>query len=1032
VAVEHERQLEDELCDYLGAHGWLYEPGAQGYDKKRALWPDDLFAWLEATQPETLAALVKTDKDRERLLDRLAESLDRPLDSGGGTLAALRYGFKFTKHLDLCQFRPAESMNPTTTQRYAQNRLRVARQVYYSENKTDSIDLVFFVNGLPVATAELKSEFQQDVHEAIRQYRHDRPPVDPKSRRREPLLAPGHRALVHFAVDNAEVYMTTRLEGPETRFLPFNRGNAGHAGNPPNPHGAATAYLWEEVLAKDTWLNILGRFMHVQVSKHRDPATGKVSRSSTVISPRYHQHDAVTTLLADAKKHGPGQRYLVQHSAGSGKTNSIAWLSHQLSTLHDADSGRVFDSVLVITDRTVLDDQLQDAIYQIDHKRGVVLPIGQGTDSDFAKRFSSKSQALTEALTTGGAIIVVTIQTVPYALDAIRESKALAGRRFAVIIDEAHSSQTGESANKLRQTLSGKGLEDVADEEGTVGVDDLVRLELEGRGALPNVSFFAFTATPKGKTLQLFGTSETGEEVDKVPFHLYSMQQAIEEGFILDVLKNYTTYRTAFRLVHGGQDYDSETVDKSKAMKSVMQWVKLHPYNISQKVAIIVEHFRANVAPLLGGNAKAMVVTDSRKSAVRYKLAMDKYIAERHLTDVATLVAFSGSVEDPESGPVEFTEHSMNTDLRGRTIPEALGTQEYQVLIVANKYQTGFDQPLLCAMYVDKRLDGVQCVQTLSRLNRVYPGKTTYVLDFVNQAEDVLDAFKVYYEGAYLTEASDPNIVFDQWDKLAGVGLFDDVDVDACAKAYWGDGTTKPSQGKLSAALAPVKERFNTAYRRALQNRDDSETDRLDTFRRDLRTFVSTYDFLAAIVDYEDIELEKRATFARLLAEALKDSNRHEESIDLSDVTLTHHALHRRPEQELNLGTGQPEGLASVLAAGSRGRHEAELVPWSEVLAHINTLFEGDGLSDGDQVSAVETVLRKMLENADLRAQALANNKVDFFSGPDLWHTIQEVIVEATDSQQRGLERLAADRSREEILAIMGMLKLWETLRQSA
>jgi type I restriction enzyme R subunit len=306
------------------------------------------------------------------------------------------------------------------------------------------------------------------------------------------------------------------------------------------------------------------------------------------------------------------------------------------------------------------------------------------------------------------------------------------------------------------------------------------------------------------------------------------------------------------------------------------------------------------------------------------------------------------------------------------------------------------------------------------------------VLDFVNQAEDVLDAFKVYYEGAYLTQASDPNIVFDQWDKLAGVGLFDDVDVDACAKAYWGDGTTKPSQGKLSAALAPVKERFNTAYRRALQNRDDSETDRLDTFRRDLRTFVSTYDFLAAIVDYDDVELEKRATFARLLAEALKDSNRHEETIDLSEVALTHHALHKRPEQELDLGAGQADGLASVLAAGSRGRHEAELVPWSEVLAHINTLFEGDGLSDGDQVSAVETVLRKMLENADLRAQALANNKVDFFSGPDLWHTIQEVIVEATDSQQRGLERLAADRSREEILAIMGMLKLWETLRQSA
>ena len=1034
MAVQHERQLEEEICAHLGEQGWIYEPGARGYDKKRALWPEDLFAWLEDTQPETLGGLVKNDKDRQRLLDRLAESLDRPLDAGGGTLAALRYGFKFTKQLDLCQFRPAESMNPTTMTRYAQNRLRVARQVFYSENKTDSIDLVFFVNGLPVATAELKSEFQQDVHEAIRQYRHDRPPVDPRTRRREPLLAPGHRALVHFAADNSEVYMTTQLAGAQTRFLPFNRGNAGRAGNPPNPHGAATAYLWEEVLAKDTLLNILGKFMHVQVTKSKDPTTGKVTRSSSVIFPRYHQHDAVTQLLADAQEKGPGQRYLIQHSAGSGKTNSIAWLSHQLSTLHDAHSTKIFDSVLVITDRTVLDDQLQDAIYQIDHKRGVVLPIGQGTDSDFAKRFSSKSKALTEALTTGGAIIVVTIQTVPHALEAIRKSKALAGKKFAVIIDEAHSSQTGASANKLRQTLSGKVIDDVTDEDDIVGVDDLVRLELEGRGSLPNVSFFAFTATPKGKTVQMFGTSDTGEEVDKRPFHVYSMQQAIEEGFILDVLKNYTTYRTAFRLVHNGQDYDSETVDKSKAMKSAMQWVKLHPYNISQKVSIIVEHFRVNVAPLLDGNAKAMVVTDSRKSAVRYKLAMDKYIAERHFTDISTLVAFSGPVNDPESGPEEFTEHSMNTELRGRTIPEALGTDEFQVLIVANKYQTGFDQPLLCAMYVDKKLttNPVHVVQTLSRLNRVHPGKTTYVLDFINEAEDVLAGFKVYYEGAYLTQASDPNIVFDQWDKLAGVGLFDDANVDACAKAFWGDGRKKPRQGALSAALGPVKESFNTAYRRALQTKDSSESDRLDTFRSDLRTFSNTYDFLASIVDYEDIELEKRATFARLLAEALKDSNRHEETIDLSGVTLTHHALHKQPEQHLDLDTGEAEGLASVLAAGSRGRHEADLVPWSEVLAHINTLFDGDGLSDGDQVSAVETVLRKMLESEDLQAQAVANNKQDFFSGPDLWNTIQEVIVEATDSQQRGLERLAADRSREEILAIMGMMRLWETLRESA
>ena len=1032
MAVEHEKQLEDEICEHLADNGWLHQPGAQGYDKKRALYPEDLFAWLEETQPETLSAVASTPKDRERLLDRLADSLDRPLDAGGGTLAALRNGLQFTKKLDLCQFKPADAMNPTTTARYAANRLRVVRQVYYSNSNKNSIDLVLFVNGLPVATIELKSEFQQDVHEAIRQYKKDRQPTDPKTRTREPLLSFGHRALVHFAVDNAEVYMSTRLDGDDTRFLPFNRGNAGRAGNAPNPGGAATAYLWEEVLARDTWLRILGKFMHVQITKHKDPTTGKVSRSSAVLFPRYHQLDAVDTLIDDARVNGPGKKYLIQHSAGSGKTNSIAWLAHQLSTLHNEQSAKVFDSVIVITDRTVLDDQLQEAIYQIDHKRGVVLPIGQGTDSDFAKRFSSKSEALTEALTTGGAIVVVTIQTVPFALEAIRESRALAGKTFAVIVDEAHSSQTGEAANKLRQTLSGNTVEDVASDDGSVGVDDLVRLELAGRGALPNVSFFAFTATPKGKTVQLFGTSPTGNEEDKVPFHLYSMQQAIEEGFILDVLANYTTYRTAFRLVHDGQDYDSENVDKSRAMKSLMTWVKLHPYNIGQKVAIIVEHFCANVAPLLDGHAKAMVVTDSRKSAVRYKLAMDRYVEQHHITDVATLVALSGEVLDEESGPEQFTEASMNTDLRGRGIPEALGSDDYQVLIVANKYQTGFDQPLLCAMYVDKRLDGVQAVQTLSRLNRIYPGKTTYVLDFVNEGADVLKPFQDYYAGAFLTRASDPNLVFDQWDKLAAVGLFDDSDVEACAVAAFGDSSAKPGQGRLSAALGTVKDRFNAAYRIAVEERDSSEVDRLDTFRSDLRTFVATYDFLSAIVDYDSIELEKQAVFARMLAEVLKDSQRHDDGIDLSDVTLTHHALHQQLPADLAMNRADAEGLKATLTAGSRGRHEADLVPWDEVLAQINSLFEGDGLSEGDQISAIETGLRKMLENENLQAQAKANNEADFLSGPGLWETWQEIVLDSYDRQGRGMERMADDRSRDEILAIFGLAKVWKALRQNA
>lgn len=821
--------------------------------------------------------------------------------------------------------------------------------------------------------------------------------------------------------------MATKLDGSATRFLPFNRGDGERSGNSPNPTGPATAYLWEEILDRDVWLNIIGRYMHVQVRRTSELGSGRVTRDADLVFPRYHQHDVVTKLLADAKANGPGVRYLVQHSAGSGKTNSIAWLAHQLSTLHSDDSEKVFDSILVITDRTVLDDQLQDAIYQIDHKRGVVLPIGHSTDSDFARRFKSKAEALVEALVTGGAIVVVTIQTVPYALDAIRTSAALAGRKFAVIIDEAHSSQTGLAANKLRQTLS--GTKRLGGDEDDLGVDDFVRLELEGRGHLANVSFFAFTATPKGKTLQLFGTSFTGDEIDKRPFHLYSMQQAIEEGFILDVLRNYTTYRTAFRLVHNGQDYDAEKVDKSAALKSLMSWVKLHPYNINQKVKIIVSHFQANVARTMDGRAKAMIVAESRKAAVRYKIALEKYFSDHKIAGMSALVAFSGEVLDRGIGPNPFTESSMNPRLRGRTIPEALASSEFQILVVANKYQTGFDQPLLSAMYVDKRLADVQAVQTISRLNRTYPGKVTYVLDFANDADDVLKEFRKYYQGAQLSQASDPNLVFDQWDRLEAVGIFDRTDVEAVAAAYFGDGATKPSHGKLSAALAPSKERFNAAYDRAAREKDRFEIDRLDTFRRDLRTFVNTYDFLGSIVDYDNIDLEKQALFGRMLVEVLKDTQRYEQVIDLSQVTLTHYALHKEPTRDLNLADAETRGLSAVISAGGRDRHESELVPWSEVMQLINLLFEGEGLSDGDQVSTVESVVRKMLENEDLRAQARANNRQDFFAGPDLWATLQEIIVEAGDQHAKGIERLATDGSREDIVSVLTMMRLWEALR---
>ena len=658
----------------------------------------------------------------------------------------------------MAQFQPADLLNPTTLADYGKMRLRVMRQVFYSTKNTNSIDLVLFVNGLPVATLELKTDFTQNVEDAKEQYRSDRAPQG------EPLLSFGHRALVHFAVSNSEVWMTSRLAGQDTFFLPFNRGNDGAAGNPPNPDGPATAYLWEEVLRKDNWLGILQKFMHLQVEQRIDAVTGEVTRKETMLFPRYHQWQAVSSLVSTARSEGPGHRYLVQHSAGSGKTNSIAWTAHQLSTLHNDAGEKVFDSVFVISDRTVLDSQLQEAIRQIDAKDGVVTAI--------TSKGGSKSDQLRAALAAGTPIIVVTIQTFPFVLNEMQTSAALAGSNFAVIADEAHSSQTGTTANKVKEVLNPEEIAEFED-GGEVSTETLLAAEMANRAEAKNLSFFAFTATPKGKTLELFGR-ENADGIP-VPFHLYSMQQAIEEGFILDVLKNYTPYKVAFKLAHDGQEYDSEgpLVEKPQAVKEMMHWVRLHDFNISQKVGIIVEHFLENVAWRLDGKAKAMVVTGSRQEAVRYKLAFDDYIARNGKRGVQVMVAFSGEVIDPEISPDPFTETTMNRGLKGRTLPEAFATDEFQIMLVANKFQTGFDQPLLVAMYVDKVLSNVAAVQTLSRLNRQARGKdVTFVLDFVNEPERILEAFRPYYRDATLTATSDPNVVHDLRDKLDAVGIY--------------------------------------------------------------------------------------------------------------------------------------------------------------------------------------------------------------------------------------------------------------------
>lgn len=1002
MAQHNEVVFEEELCQALVANGWLYSQDDTGYDKERAIYPADVFGWLHDTQPTSLAKVVKPSADEaervmqeKMLLDRLCKVLDHPANHAeSGMLSVLRNGFKnVSTRLEMCQFKPAMGLNPATLDRYSKVRLRVMRQVHYSTSNNNSIDLVFFINGLPVATMELKTDFTQSVKEAIMQYKTDRLPRDPKTKKEEPLLSFGRRALVHFAVSNFEVLMTTRLMGEATHFLPFNLGDNGRKGNPlPGPGQSATSYMWEQVLQRDAWLNIIGRFLHLHVEEKSDPVTGESEIRQSLLFPRYHQWDVVTRLVELAKAEGPGHKYLIQHSAGSGKTNSIAWAAHQLSSLHNSADEKVFDSVIVITDRTVLDDQLQNAIYQIEHKSGVVARI--------TSTGGSKSAQLSEALVDRTPIIIVTIQTFPFALKAIREGKGLAGRQFAVIADEAHSSQAGSTANTVKEILTQEELADFND-GGEIDVQTLLTAEMTSRAEAKNISYFAFTATPKAKTLELFGRK--GPDGLPHPFHLYSMQQAIEEGFILDVLKNYTSYRLAYKLAHNGQDYDSEDtkVEQTAAVKSLIKWVKLHQYNISQKVEVIVEHFRTSVAGRLDGKAKAMVVTGSRKEAVRYKIAMDQYLAEHGYNELSALVAFSGEVSDPESSHVlphgdKFTELNMNHGLKGRSLPEAFSTDDYQVMLVANKFQTGFDQPLLMAMYVDKKLSGVTAVQTLSRLNRTAAGKDqTFVLDFVNKPEEILAAFQPYFREATISHPSDPNVVHDLQAKLDATLLYEESEIEGLVLDF----LKEKGNNALAHWVAPAKSRFNVRYQEALASHDKAKQAELEMFRKDLASFIRAYDFLSQIVDYGDTGLEKRSIYYKHLAPVLSTGD-NTSSIDLTDVVLTKYSLKPGNVENLVLG-GEDVDLQPLTAAGTGVKKDPKLAHLSEIIEQVNALFEGEDLTEVDTIAFVGHIRGKLSENETLRQQAQANTPQQFAASPDLHNALTDAVISAMDNHAK-------------------------------
>lgn len=963
-----EARLEDAIVEHLTAQGGYVlvdyaKGGAAGrYDKARALDPALLLGFIQATQKKSWQSLtdIHGAETGNVVLDHLGKELETK-----GMLKVLRQGFKcYGKTLRAAAFAPSNRMNPDTLALYSQNVLSVTRQLFYGETHAKSLDLALFLNGLPIATVELKNPLSgQTVEDAIRQYKKDRDP-------RELLFDFKKRALVHFAVDQDQVFMATRLSGDKTHFLPFNLGNLGHAGNPPAADGGyRTAYLWREVWQRDSLLDILGRFMHLQVEEKRiltDEGIRKITRE-TMIFPRYHQLDSVRRLVAHARAHGPGRNYLIQHSAGSGKSNSIAWLAHRLSSLHNVEDKKVFDSVIVVTDRRVLDQQLQNTIYQFDHKQGVVQKVDEDT------------RQLVQALAGGTPIIVATLQKFPFiveTLEKLRQDEPYGldiptkDKRFAVIVDEAHSSQSGESAMELKSVLNAEGIREAAaeyvSEHGLDEDEDADQLagvvrEMLKRSKQPNLSFFAFTATPKYKTKKVF--DEPGPSGES-PFHLYTMRQAIEERFILDVLKNYITYEAYFHLVQVS-DQDPH-VERKRAARALARTLALHAVNLRTKTEVMVEHFRTHVKHKIGGRAKAMVVTDSRLQAVRYKQTFDKYIAEKGYTDIKTLVAFSGVVEDPEAPGKNWTEVGMNGGIKERELPEKFDSHEYQVLLVAEKYQTGYDQPLLHTMYVDKKLTGLQAVQTLSRLNRTCAGKEdTFILDFRNTPEEIFKAFKPYYEDTPAEPLTDAQHLYRLQHQIEETGLIFTEEVKAFCAVYFKPRRkeTVLDHAQMNGILDQAVERFKARP----EEKREEEKALLVNFR-------NLYSFLSQVIPYQDSDLEQLYTYLRFLLTKLPRRETGPGYHLEDEVALQYYRLQKISEGQIDLTTGEKKPLKGPNDVGTG--QEDQKIRLSELIDILNERF-GTDFTQADQLF-FDQIQEEAIESDTLKKAAVTNSKDDF------------------------------------------------------
>ncbi|HEY6198132.1 MAG TPA: RNA-binding domain-containing protein [Candidatus Binatia bacterium] len=945
----------------------------KSYDPALCILPDDVIHFVVATQAKEWNRLKEHHGDavREQFLKRLAAEIERR-----GVLDVLRNGVKDSGcKFRLAYFRPASGLNEETKRLYRANLFCVVRQLFFHPSQKTgakdgpSIDLVLFLNGIPIFTAELKNPLNaKDVEDAIHQYK--------QRDIREPLFAYG-RCLAHFAVDPELVYVTTHLQGATTRFLPFNQGRFGGAGNPPVPptqSGYATSYLWEEIWSRDSVLDLIRQFIH---EIEEEDEKGKKTGRRFLIFPRFQQLDAVRMLVRDARERGAGQRYLIQHSAGSGKSFTIGWLAHHLSTLHDENDARVFDSIIVITDRRVLDRQLQTTMRQLEQTLGVV------------ENIDKTSRQLKEALESGKTIIVTTLQKFPV---IAKEMAALPGKRFAVIVDEAHSSQSGEkSTQPMKDVLRAKSLEQAEKEEEPERDEEDRINEIAGAHRWPrNTSLFAFTATPKPKTLELFGRKRSNGRFE--PHHKYSMRQAIEERFILDVLANYTTYTAYWRLLKKIEA--DPKYDKKKAKSLLKSFVELSPHAIGEKMQIMVEHFASQVQNEIGGRAKAMIVTRSRLHAVRYRLAIDDYLAKQKYPFKA-LVAFSGTVED---GGRAYTEANMNGFPESQTA-KAFERAENRFLIVAYKFQTGFDQPLLHTMYVDKKLGGVNAVQTLSRLNRTHPDKRgTMVLDFANDAAEIKKAFDPYYETTLLSEATDPNLLYEVQGRLAAFPVYTQEDVERFTKIYF---DPKSTQERVYAALAPAVQRFSELH-------DDSEK---SDFRSQLSDFVRLYSFLSQILTFADADLEKLYAFCRNLRRLLpmdRDSLPREvqQNIDMESYRLQQTASGRIALDR------RPGVLDPILTKGSQGATPEELEALSRIIAELNERF---GLNLGPEHRiTLEQMMDRLDADPGLDASARVNTRENVRLTFD--QKVEHVIQDIVDSNFELYKRITDDRAFGEVI----------------